>query len=109
MMTRTSRNGCLATANSFCSVASLQFLLLVTVIFAGTLCHARTHPSVSCPTGALPPGSSDQPPDLIVDTGTCTVQPGTYHYHNVNIFGGGTLLFADGGPGTATDFWAESI
>src|SRR5579863_372532 len=58
----------------------------------------------NCSTGSLPEGNGG---DLTVTTGTCTVHPGTYKYHNVNIYGGGTLLFADE-PG-GTDFWAESI
>lgn len=38
-------------------------------------------------------------------TGPCTVGPGTYQYHNVNIYHGGTLAFSD----AKIDFWAESI
>jgi hypothetical protein len=55
-------------------------------------------------TGALPPGDGG---DLIISTGTVTVHQGKYKYRNVNIYGGGTLLFADE-PG-GTDFWAQSI
>lgn len=55
----------------------------------------------------MPHGSSDDPTDLIINTGTCTVHPGKYTYRNVNIYGGGVLLFADE-PG-GTDFWAQSI
>ena len=90
--------------------SALQLVvLLLTVIVASTPCYAARRPLVSCPTGALPAGNTDNPPDLVIDTGTCTVKAGAYHYHNVNIYGGGTLLFADGGAGTTTDFWAESI
>ncbi len=77
--------------------------LLLTLVFACALCQAATS---LCSTGALPPGSSQDPPDLVVNTGTCIVKAGTYHYHNVNVYGGGTLEFVDGGN---IDFWAESI
>ena len=55
--------------------------------------------AVDCTTGSLPPGDGG---DLVVKTGTCTVHKGLYKYHNVNIYGGGQLLFADDGD---TDFW----
>lgn len=60
---------------------------------------------IVCTTGALPNGSMSSPPDLVVTTGTCTVGAGQYYFHNVNIFGGGRLMFTD----AVTDFWAESI
>jgi hypothetical protein len=63
--------------------------------------------TVECPPGggmtpaALLPGSGD---DLVV-TGPCTVGAGTYHYGDVNVYGGGTLTFDD----AAIDFWATGI
>ena len=45
-----------------------------------------------------------KPEDLDV-TGACTVGAGTYTYKHVDIYGGGSLAFAD----AAIDFWAESI
>ena len=60
-------------------------------------------PPTSCVTGALPAGDGQ---DLVITGGTCTVHAGMYQYHNVNIYAGGELLFADDGD---TDFWAESI
>jgi hypothetical protein len=44
------------------------------------------------------------PTDLDV-TGTCTVGAGTYYFNTVDIYGKGSLVFAD----TVTDFWAKSI
>lgn len=55
----------------------------------------------TCSGGALPPGSGE---DLEV-TGMCTAGPGTYQYHNVNVYNGGSLVFMD----AKIDFWAESI
>jgi hypothetical protein len=55
----------------------------------------------TCSGGALAPGSGE---DLEV-TAMCTVGAGTYQYHNVNVYNGGTLAFAD----AKIDFWAESI
>jgi len=59
--------------------------------------------TITVTTGALPSGDGE---DLIVNTGTVLVKPGVYKYHNVNIYGGGTLQFEDAGN---IDFWAESI
>ena len=42
----------------------------------------------------LGPGNSGD--DLLVYGGACMVNPGTYNYHNINIYNGGTLRFADG-------------
>jgi hypothetical protein len=50
---------------------------------------------------ALPPGTGE---DLEVTT-PYTVCAGTYHYGNVNVYGGGSLTFDD----AAIDFWATSI
>ena len=50
--------------------------------------------------------------ELEIYTGTCTAHAGVggataiYKFHNVNIYGGGQLVFADEGN---IDFWAESI
>lgn len=57
----------------------------------------------TCTGGALPNGTGE---DLIITTGTCIASAGTYKFHNVNIYGGGQLMFMDNGD---TDFWAESI
>ena len=60
---------------------------------------------LQCMTGALPKGNISSPPDMVIVSGTCTVGPGKYYFHNINILGGGTLQFQD----TAIEFWAESI
>src|SRR5450755_2151253 len=79
---------------------------LLLALFAGGLCQAAgaTTPLV-CMTGALPKGSQTSPPDIVVASGTCTVGPGEYYFHNINILGGGQLHFTDAG----IEFWAESI
>ncbi len=60
-----------------------------------------------CSGGILPAGSVDT--DLEVDGATCTVDGtvngGTYVYRNVNIWGGGSLVFAD----AKINFHAHSI
>ncbi|MGA3317101.1 MAG: hypothetical protein ABSC64_11765 [Candidatus Korobacteraceae bacterium] len=88
------------------SVALALGGLLVAIV----LCPAAAAQSSSCSngvckctTGALPNGNGE---DLEIYTGTCTAHGGIYSFHNVNIYGGGTLSFADDGP---IDFWAESI
>ncbi len=58
-----------------------------------------------CTTGELPQGNGD---DLEIYTGTCFAKHKNtpYKFHNVNIYGGGKLVFVDDGE---IDFWAESI
>ena len=80
-----------------CSIALPIGLALCTATFAAA--------PIPCTTGAAPSGNQANPPDLVVTTGTCTVKAGTYYFHNVNVFGGGQLLFED----AVIDFWAESI
>jgi len=91
-------------------ITALQVILWVILLLTGTLSYSATlsHVAkpVSCTTGALPPGNTQDPPDLVVNTGTCMVKAGAYHYHNVNVYGGGSLQFVDDGN---IDFWAESI
>ncbi len=82
-------------------------LVVICLLGATLLAVAFTQVAAAadtCTTGALPEGNGG---DLIVMTGTCIVHAGTYKYHNVNIYGGGTLMFMDE-PG-GIDFWAESI
>lgn len=81
---------------------------------------AKAQP-VTCPNGSdhyLPTKSLQQgKPDLKVE-GECVVLPGVekkYFYGNVNIVGGGTLMFRERDwngkyiDNTTTDFWASSI
>ncbi len=81
-------------------VCPTAFLLLTMLLLS-----AFASGQMSCTTGALPHGNQASPPDIVIATGTCTVGPGAYYFHNVNIFGGGKLQFTD----AVTDFWAESI
>lgn len=81
-------------------------MALLAALVVGGFCQvAGAATPMVCTTGALPHGSQSSPPDLVITTGTCMVGPGAYYFHNVNIFGGGKLLFSD----TVTEFWAESI
>lgn len=60
--------------------------------------------AATCPDGGnsvLPAGSGE---DLEV-VGACSVGAGTYHYGNVNVYGGGVLTFAD----AVVDFWTSGI
>ncbi len=77
-------------------------LSLGTVLFCGGFSHTARASTTTCTTGALPTGDGG---DLIVNTGTCTVGAGKYLYGNVNIYGGGSLVFTD----AKIDFWAKSI
>ena len=62
--------------------------------------------TVTCTTGALDPKTADGSNDLVVVTGPgCTVPAGTWKYKNVNIYGGGSLIFTD----SKIDFYASSI
>lgn len=76
--------------------------LVFALLLCLAVCPATWATTTTCTTGQLPPGNGG---DLVVNTGTCMVVQGTYRYHNVNIYGGGTLQFAD----AKIDFWAESI
>ena len=58
----------------------------------------------TCTGGALPNGDGTN--DLVINTGTCVASAGLYQYKNVNIYGGGELMFMDNGN---THFWATSI
>lgn len=63
----------------------------------GTVC--------TCTGGELPQGQGQ---DLVINTGTCVAKNKNtpFNYHNVNIYNGGGLHFADDGD---IDFFAESI
>jgi hypothetical protein len=72
----------------------------------GKTASARKAAADSCPNGVLPAGGVGI--DLEITT-FCVVDGkvpnGSYTYHNVNIYGGGTLKFND----AVIDFYAESI
>ena len=82
------------------------FVLFLTIIFAGTLCHAANPPA--CSTGILPQGNGG---DIDVTGGTCYVDASNspYNYGNINIYGAGTLCFVDRGEGKNIDFWVKNI
>jgi hypothetical protein len=54
-----------------------------------------------CPGGNLDSGHGQ---DIVIDT-PCTVNAGTYHYGDINILEGGSLLFTD----SVINFWTKSI
>ncbi len=100
----------LSTARRFCTrLFNLLFIIVSCVVaialagFMPSQAALAATKTITLTTGALPPGDGE---DLVVNTGTVVVKPGTYKYHNVNIYGGGTLQFQDAGN---IDFWAESI
>ena len=78
---------------------------LLLSFFAPTPLWAAT---VTCMDGeTLPPGNGQDDLEVI---GECMVGEGeTYHYGDVNIFGGGSLIFEDPEPGKEIHFWARSI
>src|ERR1017187_8028387 len=91
---------------SIATITHIIAMALLAALVVGGFCQvAGAATPMVCTTGALPHGSQSSPPDLVITTGTCMVGSGAYYFHNVNIFGGGTLLFSD----TVTEFWAESI
>jgi G8 domain len=91
---------------SIATIIHIVAMALLAAVVVGGFCQvAGAATPMVCTTGALPHGSKASPPDLVVTTGTCIVGLGTYYFHNINIFGGGKLQFAD----ALTDFWAESI
>lgn len=76
-------------------------LIVAALALASLACSATDY---TCTTGALPNGDGG---NLTVTTGTCIAHAGLYKFANVNIYGGGQIMFADE-PG-GTDFWAQSI
>ena len=65
--------------------------------------------TVTCEGGSLIQKEEDKGADLEV-IGECTVSEGeTYYYGNVNVWGGGSLVFEDPAPGKEIHFWARSI
>ena len=91
------------THTSTSTLTHTLWYLVVVVVLGLNFASLASAQVTTCTTGALPAGNGG---DLIVTgPGTCTVNAGTYQYHNVNIILGGTLLFTD----SQIDFWAESI
>ena len=72
--------------------------LILVVLALASRAAAQCPPAAGT---ALPPGAGE---DLEV-TSPYIVCAGTYHYGNVNVYGGGSLTFDD----AAIDFWATSI
>jgi hypothetical protein len=97
--------------------AGFALVLLVAGLFFG-LASGGAARADTCPTGALAPqpmrlgggNAKDQQPDLVI-TGTCVVnQVGTYNFGQINIVGGGQLIFEEPAtPDTNIAFWANSI
>jgi hypothetical protein len=88
---------------------AMSALLLASILLAGTLCPAANRASSSplvCNSGSLPTGGDGTQDVQVVGPGICTVGPGTYYYHNFNIYNGGTLEFIDSGN---IDLWAANI
>ena len=72
------------------------------IALVGTLlASAVSAQTTECNKGALPTGTGG---DLEI-VGPCTVGAGTYQFGQVNIYGGGSLTFAD----AVIDFWAQGI
>jgi hypothetical protein len=80
---------------------------VVTAAYSIGLSSLGTTKVETCSSGTLPEGDVDT--DLHISGGTCTVDGkvngGTYVYRNVNIWGGGSLVFAD----AKINFHAHSI
>jgi hypothetical protein len=97
--------------------AAVALILLIAGFFFG-LASADAARAHTCPTGVLAPqpvrlgggNAKGQQPDLVI-TGTCVVnQVGTYNFGQINIVGGGQLIFEEPAtPDTNIAFWANSI
>jgi len=83
-----------------CVVLGVLFLLPICLDSA----RAAT---VTCEGGPLVQGEKGADLEVI---GECIVSEGkTYHFGNVNVWGGGSLIFEDPAPGKEIHFWAKSI
>lgn len=82
--------------------------VILSVLFLLPLCPDATWAvTVTCEGGPLMQGEKGADLEVI---GECTVSEGeTYYYGNVNVFGGGSLVFEDPAPGKEIHFWAKSI
>ncbi len=75
---------------------------LLVVILCAAAPHSLAAAADKCSTkGVLDKGTGA---DLLIDV-PCTVNAGTYHYHDVNIIKGGSLQFSD----AVINFWAHGI
>src|SRR5260370_12563147 len=74
---------------------------LLVVIFCAPVPPSLAGDIDKCAGGVLAKGTGD---DLLINA-PCTVNTGTYNYHNVNIIKGGSLQFSD----KVIDFWAHGI
>ena len=84
---------------------SIAFVLLTAAFSSAANPEKRPAPLI-CNSGSLPTGGDGTQDVHVVGPGTCFVNAGTYYYHNINIFGGGTLQFQDNGN---TDLWVANI
>lgn len=99
-------------------VGSFGALLLLGVSISPALpddarSDARQNTTVTCSSGFLPPaGSTNSPPDLVVN-GECHVKPDqTYYFENVNVLDKGQLVFDELDKTikpTTTHFWVQSM
>ncbi len=105
----------MATKNNYCgplirtkpgAIWRHAALVIGLTVLASTLLQAQTD---FCKGGTLDAGAplGTVGPDLVITSTTCTVDGSspTYNFHNVNIFNGGSLVFAD----KRIKFYAESI
>lgn len=74
---------------------------LLVVIFCAPVPHSLAGDIDKCAGGVLAKGTGD---DLLINA-PCTVNTGTYNYHDVNIIKGGSLQFSD----AVIDFWTHGI
>ena len=86
--------------------SSLAFLLLAS-LFSQAADRAKRPGALTCSNGeSLTAGGNGTQDVQVIGPGTCFVNMGTYYYHNINIYSGGTLQFQDNGN---TDLWAANI
>jgi hypothetical protein len=96
----------------------LRSALWVSFVFILAFGFCGSARADTCPTGVLAPqpirlgggNAPGQQPDLVID-GKCVVNKvGTYNFAQINIVGGGQLIFEEPAtPNTSIEFWASSI
>jgi cell migration-inducing and hyaluronan-binding protein len=84
----------------------ISFVLLTSTLWSATRPASRPTAITCSNSESLPTGGDGSTDVQVVGPGVCFVNAGAYHYHNFNIYDGGTLQFVDNGN---TDLWAANI
>ncbi len=102
MLSHTPRLGLTSQSREIFFRLATAFVVTAALLVA----HTTRSEAIECTNGALKP--PPVPQDLVVRSGTCTVDAGTYRFSNVNIYGGGKLWF-ENNKRAKIDFYAANI